>query len=516
MAVPETRPIPAAPLAGLMREIQGLREQLDAAHRQLEWFKRQLFGAKSERRLADQNAQQLSLGEGLEAPAAERAAAREIPAHTRRTVKPAAAEPTLFFDPSRVPVEVIVLPNPEAMTLAPGDYAVIGEKVTHRLAQRPGSYVVLRYVRPVIKRLDDGTLHNTPSPPGPIEDSRADVSLLAGMLVDKGLYHLPLYRQHQRLRGQGIDVSRPWMQGLVRDSLTLLEPIHAAQLASIRQSRVIAMDETPIKAGRDGPGKMHAGYFWPVYGEGDEISFVYGSSRAGRHVPEILGPAPPEGRVLLTDGYAVYARYAEKTGLAHAQCWAHTRRAFHEAREVEPERVAWALEAIGQLYAIEADIRDQRLAGQTQRDYRITHAKPVVEIFFAWVQTQLESGGLLPKNPLTTALAYARDRRAGLEVFLTDPEVPIDTNHLERALRAIPMGRRNWLFCWTELGAQQIGILQSLLVTCRLHAVDPFDYLVDVLQRVDRHPAAQVHLLTPRLWKQHFAANPLRSDAYRP
>jgi hypothetical protein len=99
-----------------------------------------------------------------------------------------------------------------------------------------------------------------------------------------------------------------------------------------------------------------------------------------------------------------------------------------------------------------------------------------------------------------------------LDVFLTDPDVPLDTNHVERALRAIPMGRKNWLFSWTELGAKHVGIIQSLIVTCRLHEIDPYTYLVDVLQRIAIHPAARVAELTPRLWKQHFAAHPLRSD----
>ncbi len=111
-------------------------------------------------------------------------------------------------------------------------------------------------------------------------------------------------------------------------------------------------------------------------------------------------------------------------------------------------------------------------------------------------------------------LAYAHKRRAGLEVFLSDADVPIDTNHLERGLRVIPMGRKAWLFCWTELGAKQVGIMQSLLTTCRLHDINPYEYLVDVLQRVGQHPSARVAELTPRLWKQHFAANPLRSDLY--
>jgi transposase len=99
-------------------------------------------------------------------------------------------------------------------------------------------------------------------------------------------------------------------------------------------------------------------------------------------------------------------------------------------------------------------------------------------------------------------------------VYLDDTDVPIDTNHLERALRVIPLGRKNWMFSWTEVGAKHIGIIQSLLVTCRLHDVNPYDYLVDVLQRVDQHPAALVEQLTPRVWKTMFASNPLRSDLY--
>ena len=166
---------------------------------------------------------------------------------------------------------------------------------------------------------------------------------------------------------------------------------------------------------------------------------------------------------------------------------------------------------IGALYEVEADIREHKLKAARKLDYRLTHAKPVVERFFAWVNRRFEAQGLLPSNPLTKALAYARERRCGLEVYLTDADVAIDTNHLERALRAIPMGRKAWLFSWTELGAKYVGIVHSLIVTCRLHQIDPYDYLVDGLQRVGEHPASRVHELTPRLWKQNFAANPLRS-----
>lgn len=109
---------------------------------------------------------------------------------------------------------------------------------------------------------------------------------------------------------------------------------------------------------------------------------------------------------------------------------------------------------------------------------------------------------------------YLDERREALQVFLDEPDVPLDTNHLERALRPIPMGRRAWLFCWTELGAEHVGIIQSLISTCKLHNINPYTYLVDVLQRVGEHPAKDVIQLTPREWKTRFADNPLRSELH--
>ena len=495
--------------------IATLSQQLTEVQQQLEWFKRQLFGTKSERFAPEPDPAQMHLGEGLAPPTEVPERRKEIPAHTRRASArnpESDADALPFFDASRVPVETIELESPEIKGLAADQFEVIDRKISYRLAQRPGSYVVLKYVRPVVKRRDTQRLHCAPAPVSVIEGSRADVSFVAGLLVEKFAYHCPLYRQHQKLTDAGITVSRPWLTQLVQRVSALLAPIYAAQLDSIRTSRVKAMDETPIKAGRSGHGKMNTAYFWPVYGERDEICFAYFPSRAGVHVREVLGLEHAEDAVLLSDGYAAYHSYAKKLGLTHAQCWAHSRRAFFEAQALDPDAVREALEQIQVLYEIEEDIRQRRLADQSKRLHRMTFSKPKVDAFFDWVDRQFERQGLLPSSPFTQALNYVRERRLGLEVFLSDPDVAIDTNHLERALRVIPMGRRNWLFTWTELGAEHVGIVQSLIVTCRLHEIDPFTYLVDVLQRVGQHPAARVAELTPRLWKQHFADHPLRSD----
>jgi hypothetical protein len=94
-----------------------------------------------------------------------------------------------------------------------------------------------------------------------------------------------------------------------------------------------------------------------------------------------------------------------------------------------------------------------------------------------------------------------QNRETALRVFLEDPAVPLDNNHTERALRVVPMGKKNCMFCLTELGAEHVGIIQSLIVTCRMQGIDPANYLVDVLQRVAIHPASRVDELTPRRWK---------------
>ena len=501
----------------LLRSHTTLREEVSALKHQLEWFKRQLFGQKSERRIIESAPRQMSLGEALDQAqtgVAPEPKSRRIDAHTRRvtTKRPEADEDSVpFFDETRVPMEVIEVPAPEVAGLAADQFEIIGHKESFRLAQRPGSYVVLKYRRPVIKRKDTQVITCPSAPVGVIDQSRADVSFVTGLLIDKFAYHLPLYRQHQRLADSHVTVSRAWLTQIAQKGVALLEPIYEAQLDSIRASRVKAMDETSVKAGRAQAGKLKQGYFWPVYGERDEVCFPFFDNRSGHSIEAVLGLKATEGGVLLTDGYDPYATYAQKIGITHAQCWAHARRKVFEAQDAEPKIAAEALDMIGALYAVEADIRDKRLAGASKLDYRLMHAKPIAERYFAWIKQQIESLGLLPSNPMIGALNYSHTRRWGLEVYLTDPEVPIDNNQLERALRVIPMGKKAWLFCWTELGARHVGIMQSLIVTCKLHDIDPYDYLVDVLQRVGQHPASRVHELTPRLWKQHFAADPLRS-----
>ncbi len=496
--------------------IQALREENRVLKQQLDWFKRQLFGRKSEKQLLDELNLQGSLFDKDNSPEPIDKTT-EIKAHQRKSNKQLNGDEVndtgLRFDAS-VPTKVIDIPAPELQGDNADNYEIIGYKETNRLAQQPGSYTILIYRRPIVRHKNEQTVKTTPAPSNVLEGCYADVSLIAGLMVDKGVYHLPLYRQHQRMIDSGVHISRATLINWVQKGIELLRPIYQANLKSIISSQTLAMDEVPIKAGRKSKGKMKQTYFWPMYGDNNEIAFTWSNSRGFLHAQKQL-----EGftGTLLTDGYAAYSKTVAKLNkkedtITHATCWVHARRYFDRALLIEPVAAQAAIDKIAILYKNEKHIKDHITEPADVLAYRQKHSEPRVTEFFNWVYEQRQRTDLTPKNQLTKALNYVNERQVELKVFLANPNVAMDTNHLERALRVIPMGRKNYLFCWSELGAEQLGILQSLLVTCRLQEINPYHYLVDVLQRVGMHPASKVEELTPRLWKEKFGDNFLTSD----
>jgi len=364
--------------------IDSLQDQNKELQRQLDWFKRQLFGSKSEKQI-EPNPHQMFLGEQFKPPETE---PDDQPKQTisyergkGKKVRPedCVTDSGLRFDES-VPMKSITMPVLGIAGLNESDYDVIDVHKTYRLAQRPASYVVLCYEQPVVKIKESEEIINAIITTNVLEKSVADVSLLVGLLVDKFLYHLPLHRQHQRLTAAGITLSRSSLTNYVRRAISLLEPIVDAQRESVLQSKVLAMDETPTKAGKSKKkrGRMHQGYYWPIYGDKDEVVFTYSESRARRVIEAILNQS--FSGTLLSDGYSAYASYVGKTdGVTHAQCWVHTRRQFFEAQEDEPELVAEMLARIALLFEFEQECKDKALEGEAKREHRITYSKPVVD-----------------------------------------------------------------------------------------------------------------------------------------
>ena len=495
--------------------IAALEAENSELRAQLQWFKRQIFGRKSEKQILLNADQQSLFVAETQAQAQAENPGKLICEHRRRTRRcgDEVNDSGLRFDDT-VPQTIVDVPAPELTGDQADQYQIIGFKDSARLAQLRSIFRVLIYRRPIVRHKGEQSVSVPAVPEAVLEGCYADVSLLAGLLVDKAVYHLPLYRQHRRMLNSGIQLSRSTLLNYMTRSIALLEPIYQAQWQSVLESAVVAMDEVPMKAGRKAPGKMKQTYFWPIYGDRDEVVFTWSGGRSHQlAVDQLRGFSG----ILLTDGYDAYVRATVKLNatdqqITHANCWVHSRRGFERALAMEPALAQHALDLIAELYQIEATIRAREFSPDKVAAWRRKHSVPIVDTFFDWVAEQRQRPELLPSNPLSKALVYVAEREAALRVFLEQPGVQMDTNHLERALRVIPLGRKNHLFCWSELGAKQLGMLQSLMVTCRLHDINPYDYLVDVLQRVSHHPAKDVAALTPRLWKQRFAANPLRSD----
>ena len=246
-----------------------------------------------------------------------------------------------------------------------------------------------------------------------------------------------------------------------------------------------------------------------MYGDKQEVAFHFAPTRSAKVLTEML-----KGKftgTLLTDGYSAYVNYTSATNeVIHALCWSHARRYFIKAEQAEPELAKNALEYIQGLYKIEQEIKGKdALSRQAARG---SQSKQIVDDFFTWLKNQQAKSSLLPSSPFTKAIHYCLEREAGLRAFLANPDLALDTNHVERQIRSIVIGRKNWLFCFSESGAENAGIIYSLIATCRLHDVDPYTYLVYVLQRVQTHSNLKVSELIPRLWKEKFSSNPLRSD----
>lgn len=519
--LPQNTPhIPQEEYANVCAKLAESQAHAAQLQQQVDWFKRQLFGRKSEKHIVENSDQTQLFGQATneDLPPAPKKAVKGYARSTKQKDDNNVNDTGLRFTDD-VPTKVIDVPCPELEGEDADKYEIIGTKETHRLAQLPGSYQVLIYRKKVFKSKETGNMLSPSTPDNVLEGAYADVSLLAGLMVDKAVYHLPLHRQHLRMLQSGVTLSRASLINYVSQSIDLVIPIAQAVLSNILSGGNISMDETPMKAGRQASTRrkhntMKQTYFWPIYGEQDEVAFTWSSSRGKQHaIAQLTG----FNGTLLSDGYAVYSQVIDTLNsqgqhITHAACWAHTRRYFEKALDYHPKEAQYALAEIQKLYKVEAHIRKHALNAEDTVQYRLKHSEPVINALFHWLYEQRQRPELLPKDPLSKALAYAYDRHHELKTYLTHAQVNIDTNHLERALRVIPMGKKNHLFCWSELGAKQLGALHTLTVTCKLHNINPYHYLVDVLQRVSQHPAKDIIDLTPRRWKALFADKRLRSD----
>ena len=501
----------------LQYDLEKTKGENELLKSRLSYYELQLYGSKSEKGLNLSDgfvAVQEKLGEWVVERTPELVEEKTIAEHKRKVTNykkefPGTPEDSgLRFDINKAVVKDIRVPAEGIENLREDEYEVISTKISYRVGKQV-SYYVNRYLQDVVKLKGTGKIISSPLPRTVFAGSFLETGLVAGILVDKFKYHLPLYRQNQMLADAGICLSRSMIVSTVLKSANLLEPLSKEVIKSIKEGRILSMDEVPILVGpsKSGGGKnckMKKGYVWPIYGDRGEVGFVYNSSRAAYHIEDMLGLKFDSEKILLSDGHSSYHAYKKKVGeIKQAFCWAHVRRKFVEALEFEKEACSGAIELIGRLYGVEKRMRESKIVDPEKiLNIRKEESKPVAEEFFNYLDKKLSERAFLPSNLFTKACNYAFKLQEGLLLYLSEPDLPIDNNHTERAIRPIVLGRKNWLFCWTEVGAEAVAIIQTLISSCVLQGISPHAYLKDILINIDNITNKNVREYIPREWKK--------------
>jgi transposase len=464
--VPTLQALVRQPLA----EVARLRDQLDAAlkHR---------FGRRSERRIPP--------------PEQKRGRSKKATPHGRAVL------------PEHLERREVIHDLSEEQKLCPccGEpRACIGEQTAEQLEMQPAKLYVLRTVKKTYacRRCDPAVVPTeeriaTAGPPqvGPIAKGLCGPGLLAHVITAKFADHTPLHRLAGQLARSGVAIARSTLGDWLAAAADLLGPLCLLMHQRLLASRVIHSDDTKVKVRVAGASQTKKAHLWAYVGDADFPYVVF----------DFTADYTAEGPERFLKGYKGYLQadaLAQYEGLfgsgkvEHCCCWAHARRKFVAASEGGDERASKAVELIGRLYAIERELRpllppsddpaaqQQRSQREVQRQQmRQQQAKPTLDELKKWLDQ--EKGRALPKSGLGQAIGYVLNNWEALGRYLERGYLAIDNNLSERTLRAIALGRNNWVVLGGAAGGQTAAVLYTVVLTCKHLGIDPLAYLREAL-----------------------------------
>jgi len=479
-----------APLLSAAQQKALLEENIELREENKE-LRRLLFGSKRERFVPTVEDNQLSLG--LEGEPTEPAIPVKQTVSYERAVKQAANKAIRGGFPSHLPrIDVILEPEMDVSGMRK-----IGEEITEELDLKPASLFVRRYIRPRYVSKEE-TFHIAPLPTRPIEKGMPGPGLLSEIICDKFVYHLPFYRQVQRYEKLGMKIPSSTLDGWFEAACALLEPLYESLKLQVLSSSYVQADETPIAVlDKQKKGETHRGYHWVYHSpESKQVLFDYQPGR-GREGPTKL--LKNYRGYLQTDGYAVYEQFESRQDIVLVGCLAHARRNFEHALENDKFRAEKVLLWMQELYAVEREAKEKNLNAQQRYRLRREKACAVMDRLGEWLVKEYEQ--VLPKSAIGKAIYYLVARYNKIYMYLEDGRLEADNNLIENAIRPVALGRKNYLFAGSHTGAERAAIVYSLLGSCKLHGINPNEYLLDVLQRLPDLPVNRLSELLPPFWK---------------
>jgi len=381
------------------------------------------------------------------------------------------------------------------------DKQVIRIEVSERLDFQPASFFVHREERPVFSCPTCRTgVVSAPASDTALPGALPEPGLLAQVVTAKYKDGLPLYRQGQIYEKRyGVTIAISTLSNWTGHVGDLLEPVVKLLKERALKDFIFHVDDTGILVlDRDDPRGIIKGHLWPYVGEGGNVFVEYTPTWSGLGPQSILsnrvGP-------IVCDGYAGYGPLFEyPCPRIEVGCWMHGRRGFEKAYKAGDPRGAVILELIQKLYAVERQANQDGVDHYERLKRRKQYSAPVVDDIFRllddWVTV------VAPKTPLGKAIGYARNRQAQLCVFLKDGRIPLDNGKVERLIRIIALGRKNWLFIGSDDAAKRAANIYSVILSCELIGIDPWAYLKDVLPKLGSNsfPQSRLSELLPEEW----------------
>jgi transposase len=475
--------------------VRNLEQENVTLRHEISNLKRLIFGGKSESFIPQNTpSTQLSLGIQAEAIATCSVTKAQKIEYTRQQLEIKKDHPGRTKLPEHLERREIIV---EPLQKTEG-CKKIGDEVTEELEYEPGKLFVNRYVRPKYVTGDNSAIIIAPMIDRPLPKAIVGPGLLAQIIIDKYVDHLPLYRQEQRFKREGVSIPYSTISDWIKNGCALLDPLGEALKKIVISSDYLHADETPLKVlDKNKKGTTHRGFYWVYHNSLDNfVWFDYRQGRGREGPNEILKDF---SGYLQTDGYNVYDIFKENKDITLLHCMAHARRKFFEAKNNNPAVAEYALEQIGLLYAIERKAKEQQLTADEIFELRQAEAVPVLESLGKWMkETYIIS---LPKSTIGKALGYSIKRWSELMIYASDGKLNIDNNPVENSIRPVAIGRKNYLFAGSHEAAERSAMLYSFLGTCKLNGINPSIWLQNVLRRINNHPINKIQELLPQNWK---------------
>lgn len=493
-------------------------EKILDLEKQVAYLKRRIWGKSSERFIKEDPGQRRIDFEGMDLLPEEKeraeAAKAEIEAFKKRRVKERGKrKPVRKALPEDLPrVEEHLYPDEVKDGKVSSTLTELEPEITEVMEYEPGRCWVRKIIRHkyVLKNTtgqDSGKSStiitaSLPTRYQPIARGYAGASLLAELMINKYVNHLPFYRQVQMMKQMGINLPPPTVNDWFKDTADLLRPLYYRLKELVLATDYIQVDETTVPVINNEKHKTANGYMWMARSVMDKrLFFHYDHGSRARKVA--LSLLKDFRGAMQTDGYAVYEMYEYKKGVLPLGCWAHARRKFSESLKNDEARAAYALEQIGLLYEVEREADDKNLSHEERAGLRESHAYPIMVAFEKWLVNEYDK--VLPKSPIGQAIKYCHRVFHRLSRYHLDGRYRIDNNLAENDLRGLAVGRKNYLFCGNHDSAEDAAVMYSLLGCCKAAGVNYRDWMVHVLSHIhdyDEDYTMDLAELLPENWIQ--------------